>query len=964
WEIMRDAAIDLVESTNPADGTGGFDQNVRFGIFMFDDDHNGGMLVEAIANDNTDDVLHALNNDIHPGGSTPLGGTLIDIGRYFAGGTGYGTLPKFGDLDYSADDPFSTEQTTADVIDLTCRENFVIALSDGEGQDTDGDKYPNSALWSTIGDADSDGDETAGSDEEWMDDAAYDMFRRDFRPGLSGTQNITVHTVAFDLDGSGANLLEDVANYGGGSYYEANRDSALEEAFRAVAQNIFSSLGSFTGATVSSSRTNQGDLFINSYFEPQSNPVWDGHLEAFRVAPDGEVQTLDTSTTPPTYIPALDPITKLVIEPPIWDAGVKIKTNTSRRIITPNAAYNAMINVTPANMDAVNELDILVSDAPEYPNYPASGVNTLPELEVAVIDYLRGKDGFDEDNDGDKTEMRDHVLGDIFHSTPIMIGSPTTILKGEDDYSSFHSTHIHRNRAVYAGANDGLLHAFDAGDWQTGDDPLTTDVTENGYYQPGTGTNAANGGNELFGLIPRRLLDEMATIPLNHPRIRYYMDGSPAAADAWLGDTGAPGNTNKYKDANEFATVLIAGMREGGRGYIAIDITDPQAAGYPGILWEFSHPKLGFTWSKPVISRVKVRADPSWGDKCGADDGDGDCKELWVAVFGGGYHVTADPNDPDFAETSADAGFSPRSKSMFIVNLETGALLDKVVLDESGTNGPSEMKYAIPGTPSVLDLDFDGFADTVYMGDVGGQVWKWDISEVGVVSGGEVNNWPAGVFFRTSPTAMSGGVTHHRSFFTSPAATFVKGVLTLAFGSGEREKLFYEGSASHDENNRFYVVRDFHPNGASAFTTVKTDSDLVDITDGTNVPGATGYYIQIPDGEKFIAESTVFAGYVIASSFSPQAGSDACSTASGQSFLYVFDLTSGVGIFDDGTTDVAADRYLQVGGGMPSAPKVSMGQEAGDDVVYIKTSTGQIIVLRAPPRSGDGAGLLYWRQVF
>ena len=49
---------------------------------------------------------------------------------------------------------------------------------------------------------------------------------------------------------------------------------------------------------------------------------------------------------------------------------------------------------------------------------------------------------------------------------------------------------------------------------------------------------------------------------------------------------------------------------------------------------------------------------------------------------------------------------------------------------------------------------------------------------------------------------------------------------------------------------------------------------------------------------------------------------------------------------------------------MPSAPKVSMGQEAGDDVVYIKTSTGQIIVLQAPPRSGTGAGMVYWRQVF
>jgi type IV pilus assembly protein PilY1 len=962
WEIMRDAAIDLVQDQNPANGDGTYDQKVRFGLFMFDDDGNGGMLIESIADDNTEDVVDALRNDISTGGATPLGASLVDIGRYFAGSVGYGTLPKFGGLDYAASSPFSTEQTVADIMDLSCRENYVIALSDGEGQTNLGSKYPNAALWATIGDADGDGDETVGTSEEWFDDTAYDMFRRDFRPGQSGTQNITVHTVAFDLGGSGATLLENAATYGGGTYFEANASSSLEEAFEAIAQNIFTSLGSFTGATVSSSRTNQGDLFINSYFEPKSAPVWNGHLEAFRVAPNGDIQGVDTSATPPTYVNAIDSVTKLVIKPPIWDAGTKLKTNTSRRIITPNSAYTAMINLTPANVDATSELDILVGDAVEYPNYPASGVDTLAELEVAVIDYVRGKDAFDEDNDSDSTEMRDFVLGDIFHSTPIMIGPPTTFLQGDDDFSSFHSTHYHRNRAVYAGANDGLLHSFDAGDWKTGDNPMTTDLTENGYYAAGTGVNAVNGGKELFGFVPRRMLDEIATIPLNDPRIRYYMDGSPTAADAWLGDK--TGGTANYKDANEWATVLIAGMREGGRGYVALDITDPASAGYPGPLWEFSHANLGFTWSKPVVTRVKVAGASGVGDLCGADDGDGDCVEQWVAVFGGGYEVTADPNDTDWAETSSDAGFTSRSKSMYIVSLDTGVLLAKVELDESGTNGPTEMKYAIPGSPSVLDLDFDGFADVVYMGDVGGQVWKWDIEDVGTLSSGEVTNWPAGVFFRTLPTTMSGGVVRYRSFFHSPAATFGHNVLTLAFGSGEREDLFYMGSASHDENNRFYVVRDYHPTGSSAFGSVSTDAGLVDLTDGTATPGSSGYYIKIPDGEKFVAENTVFAGFVIATSFTPQVGSNSCTTASGQSFIYIFDLASGVGVFDDGTTDVAADRYLQVGGGMPSAPKVSMGEDPTDDVIYIKTSSGQVIVLRAPPRSGGGAGLVYWRQVF
>jgi hypothetical protein len=234
------------------------------------------------------------------------------------------------------------------------------------------------------------------------------------------------------------------------------------------------------------------------------------------------------------------------------------------------------------------------------------------------------------------------------------------------------------------------------------------------------------------------------------------------------------------------------------------------------------------------------------------------------------------------------------------------------------------------------------------------------------VSGGQVVNWPAGLFFKSDPVDLGGGVYHYRSFFDAPAGAYMKGALHLAFGSGERENLYYVGSSSLDDNNRFYVVRDLHPTGASAFSTVKSESDagITDITDGSNQPGVDGYYIVLPDGEKFVAEPTVFAGFVIATSFQPQAGSNVCVSASGQALLYVFDLATGVGYFDDGTSDVAADRYLVIGGGLPSKPKVSTGDDPTDDVIYIKTSTGQVLLIDPPPRPTTPVGLIYWRQVF
>jgi hypothetical protein len=124
WEIMRDAAINMVQTMNPPDGVGGYAENVRFGIFMFDDSHHGGMLIEPIASNNTGAIINALQTKIDANGSTPLGGTIVDIGRYFAGaqkwGSGGTALPKFGTLAYAASAPEPTsEQNVGTPMDLS-----------------------------------------------------------------------------------------------------------------------------------------------------------------------------------------------------------------------------------------------------------------------------------------------------------------------------------------------------------------------------------------------------------------------------------------------------------------------------------------------------------------------------------------------------------------------------------------------------------------------------------------------------------------------------------------------------------------------------------------------------------------------------------------------------------------------------------------------------------------------------
>jgi type IV pilus assembly protein PilY1 len=363
---------------------------------------------------------------------------------------------------------------------------------------------------------------------------------------------------------------------------------------------------------------------------------------------------------------------------------------------------------------------------------------------------------------------------------------------------------------------------------------------------------------------------------------------------------------------------------------------------------------------------VKVRGNPAIGDHCGLNDGDGDCQEQWVAIFGGGYTEDGDPNLATYVDDPANPSWSNRSKAIFVVSLDTGQILSDVHFDATGVTGPSAMKYSLPGSPTVLDLDFDGFADVVYIGDLGGQLWKWDISGVGedADSNGEVDSWNSGVFFRTDPETMPGGEKHYRSFFFSPDATFHSGDLLLSFGSGERTDLRYPGDATRSENNRFYVSEDPEPTGALAFANTYGEADLTDITglDDDPDPSDLGFYFTVQDSEKFLTSPFIFAGFVIATTFVPDvSGADICNQT-GNSFLYIFDVFSGMGFFADGVKVGDEARKMDLGDGAPTDPRISISPDG--DQMYIQTSSGRLVQMPPPPRNQPPASIIYWKQNF
>jgi Tfp pilus tip-associated adhesin PilY1 len=119
-----------------------------------------------------------------------------------------------------------------------------------------------------------------------------------------------------------------------------------------------------------------------------------------------------------------------------------------------------------------------------------------------------------------------------------------------------------------------------------------------------------------------------------------------------------------------------------------------------------------------------------------------------------------------------------------------------------------------------------------------------------------------------------------------------------------------------------------------------------------------GYYISVTDGEKFVTNVEIFNGDVIAATFIPTTGADPC-TNRGAGTLYVFDLQTGEGHFDDGGG--GSQRWLELGAGLPTDPKVSCGPGGKDCKVIIEKSGSDIDVIDEDPLDLNGA-TLYWRE--
>ena len=1013
-------------------------KNVRFGLAYYretedagDADPNGGFVVEDLGRSNPNHAAEleaALKNvtvnddDVE---ATPLAESLFQIYTYWMsrdladiplGRDGATQFPRY---QY---DKFGTWETNSsqwleDPLLYECEKAFVVIVTDGLPTRDDFDEETTASeaagftgFGNLIGDYHDDGADGAADAEvpgdaaessQYLDDIAAYMQDHDFRPDLANDQVVDTYAIGLATDPTTDAFLQKTAELGNGLFFHTQDGDQLQFALIAALNDIIEKAASFTAAAVPSARTADGGDFYQSFFIPQRRSAyWEGHIRAWKIALDGSI--LDENDDCALEDPDAGECNSGPFKPEavyFWDALEEVPQPASRSLYA-----SKLVSGTPTRVafdDTLTAADLGLQaftaapdPAPNNALYPVQGSNALSAEGLAdeVVAYARGCFFGTGVTDVSLTSLpqaclaRPSRLGDVFHSNLVVVRQPASFIF-EPSYEAFKDAYATRSRRIYAGTNAGFLEAIDAGTWQAAATPPA--------YDKGTGA-------EIFGFMPWAARQTIRKFPVDSPLARsHYVDGSPQVADVWIHPSATA--TSKNADGREWRTMLVGGLRRGGRHYFALDVTNPDGingpggvnleypgfqAGGPAYGWEFPEegdpdawlPYMGETWGQPIVTRVKVDVN-----------GDGVPRERWVAVVSGGFDFNGDPSPTGITGTASiydDA--ETEGRSIFLIDMKTGGVLARKTLDSGASDAQADMLYATPSAPAVFDLNGDGFADVIVAGNLGGQMFKWVVNGLGgdPINGSAAGddedqpNWPFVLFFE-APIEDIAGDDYHQNFYFPAAGAMSNGKLWLAFAAGQRRYLGYEGSpgppgtawtaGSDDENNRLYVVFDPDPLELLGLGTV-TEADLVDATNspgGVSLSSERGFFLRAEDGEKFVTNTVIFAGYVVTSSFTPTPSLDPCA-ARGLGTAYVLDLLTGEGFFRDGSNNPTP--RLDLGVGLPTDPKISVGLggtgggggggpcgTGQGNRVYIEKSGADLASFEACDIP-TGGQLLYWRE--
>lgn len=420
---------------------------------------------------------------------------------------------------------------------------------------------------------------------------------------------------------------------GRGQYFNAGDPSSLATSLNSALNSIKAITGAASAASTSSLQPVEGDNDI--YLAKFTTAKWVGDIEAYKIDPS--TGSISTTTT--------------------WTASAQLDSlaESSRAIYYPNPSGASTLRAfTYANLtlDSYNgSFDNFClkpgasgAAAPAQCSTLSAADKVSANLGANLVSYLRGNQVLD------FYRSRDHVLGDIINASPLFVGKPS-FKYSENGYATFAATA--RTPVILAAANDGMLHAFDR-----------------------------STGVERWAYVPSFVMGNMYKLAdtsygNNHS---FFVDGSPQMGDIFVGGS--------------WKTIVVGGLNAGGRGYYALDVTNPVA---PKLLWEFSATDLGLTFGNPVITK---RSDGTW-----------------VVVFASGYNNVS----------SGDG-----NGHLYVLNANTGAQLLKIDTFTSGSTaaGNATTPSGLSKINAWIDSETNNTALRFYGGDLLGNVWRFDIDNL------------------------------------------------------------------------------------------------------------------------------------------------------------------------------------------------------------------------------------------
>lgn len=602
---------------------------------------------------------------------------------------------------------------------------------------------------------------------------------------------------------------------GEGAYFSAKNPNDVIDGLADALASIGSSKQAGAASGLSSATITVGNNFV--YRPSFTTDEWTGNLEKRTIDPvDGSFSdTIFNCVEDVVAAPPLSGCTGINTSAP------KVSSASDSRTIYINSA-GALTSFAYANLPTTQKAYFQAS----YLSTRLSqwSVLTIDQQNLAkeagLVNYLRGQTGLEDrtvnvsgTTDNRLFRFRKALLGDIVGSEPVYVGKPVRNY-ADPGYAAFASSKSGRSATVYVGANDGMLHAFKA------------DTLE-----------------ERWAFVPTEIVPKLWSLADRNYQHENYVNGTVSVNDVFINGI--------------WKTILVGGLDGGGRGFYALDITDPQS---PQFLWEFTVPNMGYTFGRPKI--VKNLAGK------------------WVVLLTSGYN-----NRPDILKSTGDGG-----SYLYVVDASNGVIINTYETGVGTQNFPGGLAKI---ATYIDDAQVNATATYVYGGDLAGNVWRFNI-----------NTPPASATNPLLFAKLKDGSGNIQPITTTPVLGEIDGKRMVFVGTGQ---YLEADDRSTTQTQTLYAIQDDNvsttlndPRSVLVRQTLSGSGVSRTSSNATvDLNVVRGWFIDLPDvGERQYIDGQLFSGNLIILTNVPTG--TGCNP-SGYAWLNTFNYRTG------GTTNITAN---------------------------------------------------------